>query len=113
MRLGRVVIYTGLTNENDDKETPLPQLPGIASALDTLVKLHVALLRVMQYSGSLLLRLLEWCFLQHNSFGQVLEQLAELDKGTLDLLNVVVSCADRTKHTLSSSRSVGFQLINS
>lgn len=108
----RAVIYAVLTNQNNDKETPLPQLPSVAGALDTLVKLHVALLGVFQYGGSLLLRLLEWCFLQYNSFGQVLKQLAELDKGTLNLLNVVVSRADRTKDTLSSSRSVRFQLNN-
>lgn len=108
MYIGKAMF--AFTNQNDDEEAPFSQFPGTTCALDSLVELHVALFRILEDIGGLHLSLLDWSFLQHDSFSKVLEELVQLNKSALNLLNVVVSCADGTKYTLSSSRSVGFEL---
>jgi hypothetical protein len=57
-----------------------------------------------------LLGLLNHRFLNDDSLGKILEELVQLDKSTLDLLNVVVTSTHSAENSASSGRAVGLEL---
>ena len=98
------------TDEEDDEGAPPFQLAGAASVCNTLVELDISGLGVLLDVLGVLFGLLDHWFLNDNGLGQVFEQLVELDKSALDLLDVVVTSTHGAKHGAGSRRTVGLEL---
>lgn len=64
--------------------------------LDADLKVFVAGLCVFPDLCCLLLSLANGVFLKHNGFCEILEELVQFDKRLLNLLDIIVSCADRS-----------------
>lgn len=97
-------------DEEDDEGAPPFQLAGAASVCDTLIELDVAGFGVFLDVLGVLLGLLDQGLLNDNGLGQVFEQLVELDKSALDLLDVVVTSTHGAEHSAGSRRTVGLEL---
>lgn len=97
--LGQTKVKTQDESEDADDQDNNPEAPPLhlacsTSGCDALVEMDVAGLGVLLDVLGMLLGLLDHGFLDDNGFGQVLKELVELDKGALDLLNVVVTGAN-------------------
>lgn len=81
-------------DQQDNEEAPPFHFAGAARRRNTLVEMNIAGLSVLLDILRVLLCLLHHGFLDDDCFGQVLEELVELDERALDLLDVVVAGAD-------------------
>lgn len=97
-------------DEQYDEEAPPLHLSRAPRARNALVQMHVSGFGVLFYVFRVLLCLLDHRLLDHDCFGQVLEELVKLDQGALDLLDVIVARADGTEDGRGGGCAVGFEL---
>lgn len=102
------------TDDDEDNDTD-PEAPpfhpsGTTSTGNTLVKLSITGFSVLLDVLGVLLGLLNHGLLNDDSFGEILEELVELDKSTLDLLNVVVTGTNSSKDGRSGCCAVCLEL---
>jgi hypothetical protein len=102
------------TDDDDDDESneqaPPLQFASVASTLNTLVELNVTGFGVLLNVFRVLLGLLDHGFLDDDGLGKILKQLVQLDQGTLNLLNVIVTSTHSAEDGAGSGRAVGLEL---
>ncbi len=97
-------------NKQDDEEAPPLQLPCSRRRLDAFFQVDVALGCVIMNALRCLFSMLYPNVVQHDRLIELDEELAELLKRALDLLDVVVAGTDGAEGTGGVATTVGLEL---
>lgn len=102
------------TDDDEDNDTD-PEAPpfhpsGTTSTGNTLVKLSITGFGVLLDVLGVLFCLLNHGLLDDDSFGEILKELVELDKSTLDLLDIVVTGTNSSKDGRGSCCAICLEL---